>query len=272
MGEEKVIQDDDAEDAQNILERGLILMKRMTEDPVKAITLVVVALIVMAVILIGVGINMVRQLPEVLDGGRSMDIQKMETFEHTLDADYYLTEGEPVSYAYDFFHLLELPMEFGEIVVCLIDHASVTITWTDEPDEQRGPVSWENQPDTVSAAIYDMDHTIFEQYDEQTNTRGGEGSIFLSWQGEGEYIEESWRRVDENHWEGVDGVDYIDVRNGEVHWDTYLDGDLLITDAGDQTHPLLPVGYADDGNSLHVSVTLGGRCVSLMPGTYVDPQ
>jgi hypothetical protein len=271
MGDTTVIQDNDAEDAQNVLERGLIIMKRMTEDPVKLVTLIVVAMIVMAVILIGVAVNMFRELPEVLADGTVMDIEKMETFQHTLDSDYYLIEGEPMYFPYDFYHTLELPTEFGEIVICFIDHALVTITWTDEPDEQRGPVSWENQVDTVSAGMYDTDRSIFEHFDEQSNSRGGQGAIVLEWRGDGEYLEQSWRRNDEHNWEGVHGEDYIGVRNVDVHWATFLDGDLMVTEAGDQTHPVLPVGFTDDGNSLQVSVTLGGRCVSLLPGTYVDP-
>jgi hypothetical protein len=264
-------QDDDAEDAQNLVERALTGTRRLLRDPVKLAALLVVVLVVVATSLIAVAIDLLRDLPEALDDAGTMDIDQLETFEHTLEETYRLEEGEAVMYPYDFYHALELPQESGEIVVCLIDHVSVTLTWTDEPDETRGPVSWENQPDSVSAGIYDSDHEVFERFDEATNPRGGEGSIVLSWQGDGEYLEESWRRVSEHEWEGVEGADYVELRNGDVHWDCYLDGELVLTEAGDQTHPRLPVGYSDTGNLVNAEITLGGRFVSLAPGSYEDP-
>ncbi|UCC92354.1 MAG: hypothetical protein JSW25_06680, partial [Thermoplasmata archaeon] len=260
------------EDSENLAQRGLLIVKRMTEDPVKLATVLVAGLIVVSIVLIGMMVGMVDEVPEAAGGLSVLDIQKMETFQHTLDGDYYLTEGEPVLFPYDFYHTLELPGEFGEIVVCLVDYVAVSITWVDEPDESRGPVTWENQPDTVSAAIYDSDRLVFEAFDEQTNPRGGVGSILLEWRGDGEYLEQSWRRNDEHNWEGVHGEDYVKLKNGNVNWHVFVDGDLMLTSAGDQTHPRLPVGYTDDGNSLQVSVTQGGRCVSLAPGTYVDPE
>jgi hypothetical protein len=271
LGSDIHLQDDDAEDSNNILDRVLIMTKRLVEQPVKFYAVLMAILIVMAGGMIVYAVDMFKDLPGVFEDIGMLDIQEMETFEHTLDETYYLQEGEPMHYPYDFYHTLELPEEFGEIVVCLIDRVSVTVTWTDEPDEQRGPVSWENQPDTVSASIYETQSAIFEQFDEQSNTRGGEGSIVLNWQGDGEYLEQSWRRNDDHNWEGVDGENYINTRNGQVHWGSNVDGDLLLTVAGDQTHPVLPLGYADGGNSLDITVTLGGRCVSLPPGTYVDP-
>ncbi len=265
-------QDDDAEDSQNVIERVLSMNRRLFRDPVKLAALTVVILVIIAASLMAVAIDIFKQLPEVVVDAEAVDINKMETFEHTLEETYYLEEGESVLYPYDFYHVLELPQEFGEIVICLIDHVSVTITWTDEPDERRGPVSWENQPDTVSAGIYDTDHDVFERFDEMANPRGGEATLLLSWQGEGEYLEQSWRRVSEHEWEGVEGAEYVDLRGGDVHWECYLNGDLLLTEAGDQTHPLLPLMYTDNGNEVDIEITLGGRCVSLPPGSYEDPE
>ncbi len=264
-------QDDDAEDAHNPLERALLIGKRLKDRPMIIVVTLVAITLLLAVVLWALMLGLFKEADPGGDHGDVLDIRKMEEFEHTLDSTMYLQEGEPVLFPYDFYHTLELPGEFGEIVVCFIDRVSVTIQWYDEPGEQRGPVSWENQPDTVRAAVYDTDHGILEVSQEGTNPQGGEGSIALTWHGAGEYLEQSWRRVDEHHWEGVDGELYIDVTGGEVHWDRYLDGDLLLVEAGDHTHPMLPVGFTDTGNEVMVSVTLGGRCVSLPPGSYEEP-
>lgn len=271
MGVPTEIQDDGAEDALNFADRLVLVLRRLAERPMVYVVLAVVITLVLATTLYVVSLGLYKDDPTEGPSGKLV-IDGLPTFEHGNDGTVRLSEGEPMLYPFDFYHCLELPEEFGEIVVCFIDHVSVVLTWTDEPDEQRGPVSWENQPDTVTASVFDMDGAAIVNVEgTDSNPHGGEGRIELEWRGEGEYLEESWRRVDEHNWEGVDGASYVSVRGGEVHWDMHLDGTLELTDAGDQTHDVLPVGYADNGNDVRIIVTLGGRCISLPPGSYDEP-
>jgi len=267
MGVPQEVQDDDAEDALTSADRLVLMLRRLLDRPAVIVAVAVAVALVLAgttyVLTLGLHKGNPTEGPS-----RKLVIDGLPAFEHSVDETYYMQEGEHRLYAFDFFHCLELPMEHEEIVVCFIDRVTVAIAWTDEPGERMGPVTWDNQPDTFSAMMYDTGWTVLDEGMSASNPAGGEGLIVLEWRGEGEYIENSWMRVDEHTWEGVEGRSYVEVRNGLVHWQTYLEGVLEMVEAGDQTHELLPVGYSDDGNVVRVTVTLGGRCVSLPPGSY----
>lgn len=233
--------------------------------------LLTIAIVATIVIAAGVGMSLYNG-PS--DDGQSregrLDIGSLEDFENTVSGTLQLGEQDIYDMRLEFFHLLELPSEFGEIVVCFIDHVSVSLRWMDEPDEQRLLITWENQPDTFSGAINDYRET-FNLQDEASNVHGQEGELFIEWSGEGTYMEETWRRLSEHEWEGLDGVEYVDVKGGDVVWDDHIEGMVILVECGDHTHDVIPRSFQDTGNSVDIEITMGGKYHSMMPGEYEDP-
>ena len=261
-------QDDDAEDALTLPDRLMLLAKRSLERPLVVVAIMVAITLVLASVLFSI----IGQSPYYEDNEvpeTVIHIDDMRPFENGISYDLYVSEGEELTFPYDFYHTLELPDVEGEIVICLVDRISVTVTWVDEPDESRMMVTYENQPDTVRSSVTTYEG-LFTAMDEVSNVHGEMGVMVLSWEGEGDYLEDSWRMVGEHEWEGVEGEDYVTIKGANVHWSDFLTSELLLVQAGDQTHDVLPLGVADTGNLLSFQVTLGGRYVSLAPGTYSD--
>lgn len=267
-GASKVPQDDGAEDARG-LRRRLLALRRGELPPPKTVLLIglVVAIVVVSVI----AAALVMRSPderEGPDGGGGLVITELEPFNRTVDSDAYLEEGgDPYDMTLDFYYAIVHPEEYGEIVICFIEGISVTVRWQDEPDETRYIVQWENQPDTVHVDLYDMNGS-FEVADEASNDHGEEAIVQVSWWGDGTFYEESWRREDEHGWHGVSGQNFVEVEGGEVLWGEHFEASCFVVEAGDQTHDRLPFGFADDGNEVHIEVTLSGYYLSLPPGSY----
>jgi hypothetical protein len=261
-------QDDDAEDALTFPDRLLLSAKGLPERPLVIVAIMVAMTLVLASVLYAI-IGQSPYYPDDELPETVFHIDDMRPFENTVSYDLYVNEGEELANPYDLYHTLELPDEEGEIVICLIDRVTVTVTWMDEPDASRAMITLENQPDTVRSTVSTYEG-LFTAMDEVSNVHGEMGVMELSWRGEGDYVEDSWRRVSEHEWEGVQGEDYVTVKGANVHWSDFLTGELLLVQAGDQTHDVLPLGQSDDGNLLSFQVTLGGRYMSLPPGTYSD--
>jgi len=146
---------------------------------------------------------------------------------------------------------------------------TITLRWVDEPDGGNALLTYENQPDTIRAEVTTM-NGLFRRSDEISNVHGQAGELVLTWEGDDVYLATSMRRVDDLNVEWVGGQDYVDFEGGDVRWNDFLMGDVLMTEAGDHTHDMLPVGQQDTGNEVTFEVTLGGRYLSLPPGTYAD--
>jgi hypothetical protein len=261
-------QDDDAEDVLSSRERLMLLTKRTLKRPMVVLAIMVVITLVLASVLLSI----LGQSPYYEDDTLPrtvVRIRDLQVFENTHTYEYYIEEQVEHQNEFDFFHALQLPQETNAIIICLIDTVRVAITWQDEPDESGVMLTYQNQPDTVRASMADYNHVYFRE-EEASNDHGQFGHLLLEWRGDGEYIEQSTRRVDDTTWVWVAGENYITVKGGDVHWSDYMTSSLLIVEAGDHTHEVLPTGVQDPGNILRFEITLGGRYLSLPPGTYSD--
>jgi hypothetical protein len=268
MGVPFEVQDDDAEDVLKFPDRIVLLTKRSMKRPMVVVAIMVAITLVLASVLLSI----MGQSPYYEDNvlpRTVVRVQDLPDFENTHTYELMVNEQQEQHDLFDFYHPLRFPQETNEIVICLIDTVTVTITWMDEPDESGAVVSYENQPDTVRASVSDSDHVFFVE-EEGSNPHGGWGTIVLSWEGDGVYLERSLRRVDDTTWAHVAGQDYVTVKGGEVHWGDLMRSYLLMVEAGDQTHDVLPLGVQDTGNLITFQITLAGRFISLKPGTYSD--
>jgi hypothetical protein len=268
MGIPQELQDDDAEDAHNLLERVILMFKRMAERPVVLIVIMVATTLVLATMFLSlVGDNPFHEddeLPRAI-----YQIGDLQTFDSTFTYQVILEEGEEVAQPYHFHQVWDRPSVVGEIRIYLVDSVTITLRWVDEPDGGNALLTYENQPDTIRAEVTTMDG-LFRRSDEVSNVHGQAGELVLTWEGDGVYLATSMRRVDDQNVEWVGGQDYVDLKGGDVRWNDFLTGDVLMTEAGDHTHDMLPVGQQDTGNEVTFEVALGGRCLSLLPGTYSD--
>jgi hypothetical protein len=269
MGVPSDFQDDGAEDAHNLSDRILLILKRLAERPLILVVIMVAITLVLAIMFL----SLLGKDPYYEDDKLPQTVYQigdLQTFENTYTYQFALEEGREVDTPYSFRYALEMPDVNGEIVICLVDSLTITLRWVDEPDGGNPLVTYENQPDTIRADVT-TNSGLFRRADEVANVHGQEGNLVLNWEGDGVYMAFSYR-----HQEGdindvyVSGQAYVEFKGGDVRWDEFLTGDVLMTEAGDHTHNMLPVGQPDTGNDVTFEITLGGRYLSLAPGTYSD--
>jgi hypothetical protein len=226
------------------------------EDRIKRT--VVVAVVVLMVLGAVIGVALMGG-DEGHASPRYVDVTSLEPFNATGSEGIFLEvgqEGGPISLAI-FFYLLELPQEAGQVSVCFIDHISVRVSWTDEPDENGFLWDYENQPDTVRLTMTDREGW-FDFSEEATNAHGEEAEILFEWDGDGVFFAEALDYDGEYTYSGVDGWEYIRVDNNSVSWDNHVEDGILLVEAGDQVHQRLPLTQVDDGNVITYEVSISG--------------
>jgi hypothetical protein len=267
MGVPVQLQDDDAEDASNAFERMLLIVKRLFENPIIIVVVLVAISLVLATIMYALIVS--DYVDEMApDEGVTMNIREMDTFENVAYGVYPLSEGQVELLYSEVFHALQLPAEEGDIVICFIDRIVVAAHWTDETGDTTGLVPYENQPDTVAVVLTDSAFGLFDDSREATNAQGEEGVVEVSWEGDGHFIEESWLHEGDLTFLKMDGSAYVDVKGGEVHWNGDTDARVRLVEAGDLYHPFLPMQQADTGNEVIVEVTVSGYYHTLGPDDY----
>ena len=191
-----------------------------------------------------------------------VDIRSLEPFNGSDDGGFNLADGQATLFSD--FYIVPIPEEIGEIVIILVNAASLEVTWQDEPDMTRLMITWENQPDTVRAMLADHEGT-FDEADEKANPMAGEGRIALRWDGGDTYIGSAWARISESEWGGVDGWDYVDLKGGTVVWKDAIDAMVILVQSGDCTNQRIPYVFADDGNVVEATYTLAGYSLTIPP-------
>jgi hypothetical protein len=262
--------DIEAEDAGPLMRKLSVIGKGDGPLPPRVLVIIVAAVVIIAGLAGALLVIYSGGVEDRVDDG-VLVITELEPFNNTFTGIHAVEEGgEPSDLTMELYYALVHPDEYGEIVICFIERISVSVHWYDEPDETLGPIVWENQPDTVHLHLHDGGEE-FDVHDEATNEQGGPGELFAEWFGEGTFIEETWRRVDEHEWDGPDGETLVEVTGGHVLWGHPCFATCSCVEAGDQTHPRLPLVYTDQGTELTVEVTLEGYYLSLPPGSYPEP-
>jgi hypothetical protein len=268
MDEGVPMEDESAEDVLTFMDRFWLLGRWYMDRPVRAVVIIVVITLLLNAIMYATLWDYLSRAGGG-DDVESLTIPDLDSFLNTVAETYYLDEGEDRTLTFEIFHAMQLPQEEGEIVICFIDLIEITIIWYDEPGNNVGPVTWDNQPDTVGVTLNEWDYSVFEEMDEASNEPGGGGGeVMVSWYGDGEYLEQSWLNEGDLTFSGIDGGSYVATSGGHVYWNCYPDGTVWMVEAGDQTHDILPLMYPDDGNEVIVEVTIGGYFHELPPGSY----
>ena len=94
---------------------------------------------------------------------------------------------------------------------------------------------------------------------------GGEAEIGFDWEGNGTFFATALDFDGEYHYSGVDGWEYIKVDNESVAWQNGVDDRILLVEAGDQYHELLPLSQVDGGNRVKAEVTISGYFLRFGP-------
>lgn len=267
MGGRFPLQDDDAEDAQDLPERMVLIAKRWLDNPLMILVVLVAISLVLAAVLWVIIYNGYEE-GLALDETDVMDIREMDTFTNTAYQVYQLREGQEEQLYMELFHALWLPPDEGDMTICFIESITVTASWNDETGGGQGLVPYENQPDTVGVSLLDLTDGIFDESMEGTNPPDETGYAQVSWDGSGHFIESSWLNQGDLTFLKVDGSAYLDVRGGVVQWDGDTDARVWLTEAGDMYHPFLPLQESDGGNEVIVEVEISGYCITLGPNDY----
>jgi len=209
-------------------------LDRLLPTRARRVQLVVAVLVVVLIIVLAVWRPAGPGGPDGNGGGEDVVVGELPGFSWSFTVDDFLAEGANLNV--DAFSDIDMDME---TTVIFINEASVTLTWTDEPD--ANPL-FTNQPDGFTVSIGD-NNALDSDQDSGANPRNGQGTLSVSWSS---------------------GDAWLVLGNPElVDWgDAYVIQGVLLTaradmdSAGDQEARLRTI--SDPGNDFTMQVSVSG--------------
>lgn len=207
---------------------------RLFPTRARRVQLVVAVLVVVLIIVLAVWRPAGPGGPDGNGGGEDVVVGDLPGFSWSFTVDDFLAEGANLNV--DAFSDIDMDMD---TTVIFIHEASVTLTWTDEPDAN---VLFTNQPDEFTVSIEDNNAMDSDQ-DTGANPRNGQGSLSASWSSG-------------DSWLVLGNTDLVDWGDADVLESVLLTARVDMDSAGDQEARLRTI--PDPGNDFTLQVMVSG--------------
>jgi hypothetical protein len=170
-------------------------------------------------------------------GVEKISMENLPLFSEEITEPHFLDAGDHVS----FEALSTILGGDTNSTVYFVDHVSLTLVWTDEPDTG---FLWTNQPDSFGASMQDM-MGLDSPSRSGTNPQGGQGMVSIDW-------------MSGNAWLAYGDTDIVDWGQETVYEGVDVDVTVTMETAGDQ---VTRAGRTqnDIGNSYSLTVTVSGH-------------